>query len=115
MTALTIVVGGWITRNLEQQIGLLKRHAEILDALSKSNRPLGIIKLSKMTGHSPHLVRYSLRELENADVVQPTSRGANMTPQAKNFLTNLNKEISTLQGSLNDFSDRLREINKRAR
>ena len=90
-------MGSWITRNLAQQVNLLKRHAEILEALTSTQKPLGIIKLSKITGHSPHLIRYSLRELENADVVRPSSRGSNLTPQAKTFMANLNKEISTLQ------------------
>ena len=109
---LYVIVGGWITRNLEQQINLLKRHAEILEALSKSDRPLGIIKLSKITGHSPHLVRYSLRELENADVIRPSPRGANMTPQARTFLSNLNREIGDLQGNLTDFSSKLKSLSK---
>jgi predicted transcriptional regulator len=100
-------VSGWITRNIEQQIGLLKRHAEILSALSKNDRPLGIIKLSKITGHSPHLVRYSLRELENADAIRPSPRGATLTPKTKTFLANLNKEITGIQENLNSFSDKL--------
>ena len=107
-------MGSWITRNLAQQVDLLKRHAEILDALVKSNKPLGIIKLSKMTGHSPHLVRYSLRELENADVVKPSARGSNLTPQAKSFLANLNKEIAAIQNDLNDFSNKLQQIQKKS-
>jgi predicted transcriptional regulator len=106
-------VSGWITRNIEQQIGLLKRHAEILDVLTKSEKPLGIIKLSKMTGHSPHLVRYSLRELENADAIRPSPRGATLTPQSKTFLSNLNKEVNKIQGNLNSFSDKLRSISKK--
>lgn len=105
-------MGSWITRNLAQQVDLLKRHAEILEALVKTNRPLGIIKLSKLTGHSPHLVRYSLRELENADVVKPSSRGSNLTPQAKTFLTNLNKEIEGIKIDLGSFADRLNKITK---
>jgi predicted transcriptional regulator len=107
-------VGSWITRNLAQQVDLLKRHAEILDALVKAERPLGIIKLSKITGHSPHLVRYSLRELENADVVRPSARGSNLTPQAKSFLANLNKEIGNIQTDLQDFSSKLSTIQKKS-
>jgi predicted transcriptional regulator len=107
-------VGSWITRNLAQQVGLLKRHAEILDALVKAERPLGIIKLSKITGHSPHLVRYSLRELENADVVRPSARGSNLTPQAKTFIAGLNKEIGRIQGDLQDFSSKLSKIQKKS-
>ena len=106
-------MGSWITRNLAQQVDLLKRHAEILEALVKANRPLGIIKLSKITGHSPHLVRYSLRELENADVVRPTSRGSNLTPQAKAFLANLNREIDGIKADLDSFSERLYELSKK--
>ena len=107
-------MGSWITRNLAQQVDLLKRHAEILDALVKAERPLGIIKLSKITGHSPHLVRYSLRELENADVVRPSARGSNLTPQAKSFLANLNKEIGGIQNELQDFSQKLSTIQKKS-
>lgn len=106
-------VSEWITRNIEQQIGLLKRHAEILDTLSKSEKPLGIIKLSKMTGHSPHLVRYSLRELENADAIVVSPRGAVLNAQSKSFLSNLNKEVSGIQDNLNTFSDRLKDLSFR--
>lgn len=106
-------MGSWITRNLAQQVDLLKRHAEILDALVKAEKPLGIIKLSKMTGHSPHLVRYSLRELENADVVRPSARGSNLTPGSKAFLSNLNKEISTIQTDLTDFTSKLSQIQRK--
>ena len=107
-------MGSWITRNLAQQVDLLKRHAEILDALVKSEKPLGIIKLSKITGHSPHLVRYSLRELENADVVRPSARGSNLTQQAKTFLTNLNREITGIQTELENFSQKLSTIQKKS-
>lgn len=103
----------WITRNIAQQISLLKRHAEILDTLSKNEKPLGIIKLSKMTGHSPHLVRYSLRELENADAIQISPRGALLNSQSKSFLTNLNREISAIQNNLGTFSDKLKDISSR--
>lgn len=92
---------------------MLKRHAEILDALVKSDKPLGIIKLSKITGHSPHLVRYSLRELENADVVRPSARGSNLTQQSKTFLMGLNKEIATIQTELQDFTQKLSQIQKK--
>ena len=103
----------WITRNIEQQIGLLKRHSEILEVLSKSEKPLGIIKLSKITGHSPHLVRYSLRELENADAIVVSPRGAILNSQSKPFLTNLNKELSSIQDNLDSFSSKLKDISVR--
>ena len=103
-------MSGWITRNIEQQLSLLKRHAEILDALSKTERPLGIIKLSKMTGHSPHLVRYSLRELENSEAIRPSPRGATLTPKTKVFLANLGREIGGIQKSLDVFSGKLNSM-----
>lgn len=106
-------MGSWITRNLAQQVDLLKRHAEILETLNSSVKPLGIIKLSKMTGHSPHLVRYSLRELENANVIKPSPRGCTLTPQAKSFITKLNKEIDDLATDLNGFSTKMKGIDIR--
>jgi predicted transcriptional regulator len=106
-------VSEWITRNIEQQISLLKRHAEVLDTLSKSEKPLGIIKLSKMTGHSPHLVRYSLRELENADAIVVSPRGAVLNSQSKSFLSNLNREVSGIQDNLSLFSDKLKDLSFR--
>ncbi len=106
-------MGDWITRNITQQIELLQRHAEILEVLSKSDKPLGIIKLSKMTGHSPHLVRYSLRELQNADVIKPTPRGAGLSPNAKSFLANMNREIAQINSDLASFSAKLKTISKK--
>ena len=67
----------------------------------------GIIKLSELTKHPQHMVRYSLRILEQEGLIEPSPHGAVTTdvikkaiPQLKIKLKDMNKTIDTLIKSL---------------
>jgi predicted transcriptional regulator len=70
---------------LENEIEMLERHLEVLNAVVTSE-PIGISKLSEMTGHSKYKVRYSLRVLEHDGLIKPSPYGAVTTRKVSEFL-----------------------------
>lgn len=99
-----------IISNVKQQIELLKRHAHILEILVKSNRPVGILKLSKQTSYPPHQVRYSLRELEHAQIITASTKGARLNGDIRDFLSKLETNLSELDAQLKEFSSKVKNI-----
>jgi len=84
---------------LEQEIERMARHIAILRLVVKEG-PIGIIKLSELSGCPQHKVRYSLRILEQQNLIRPSSQGAVATPKAKNFVRFLPKRIKGLSEKL---------------
>lgn len=72
-------------RNLEREIALVQRHEMILK-LILANEPVGILRLSELSGMPQHKVRYSLRVLEQKNIIKPSPRGAVSTGEAQRFL-----------------------------
>lgn len=64
-----------LTRRVQHELELLKRHIIILKKVMDSG-PIGIMKLSSETGIPDHLVRYSLRVLEQQGLIAPSTHGA---------------------------------------
>ena len=75
-----------LTGKMELELELLQRHVEILKAV-KDHEPIGIIRLSEITGHPQHKVRYSLRILEQEGLIEPSSQGAVTTQHIQEFIT----------------------------
>lgn len=85
-----------LTNVIETELDILIRHVHILKKLQK-DQPMGIIKLSEMTEYPQHMVRYSLRILEQDGIIEPSSKGAVTTdkvPQTLKVLKDSLKEIS---------------------
>ena len=93
-----------LTNVIETELDIVKRHVEILKTLQK-NQPMGIIKLSELTNYPQHMVRYSLRILEQDGVIEPSSKGAVTTDELQNTFKSLKK-------SLNEISNKVNEIMK---
>jgi predicted transcriptional regulator len=70
-----------LTNVIETELDILKRHVLVLQTL-KLNEPAGIIKLSELTKHPQHMVRYSLRILEQEGLIEPSPQGAVTTESA---------------------------------
>jgi predicted transcriptional regulator len=86
-----------LTSVLENEVDILKRHIQILKAVLE-NEPIGIIKLSEITHHPQHMVRYSLRMLEHEGLIKPSSRGAVTTdkvPETMKILKEVLDKIKT--------------------
>lgn len=60
---------------LENQIEKEQRDVRILRAVIEHG-PIGIVRLSEVTGLPEHKVRYSLRMLEEDELIDPTPEGA---------------------------------------
>ncbi len=80
---------------IEDELELLERYVTILRLVLK-NEPIGIIKLSELSETPQHKVRYSLRMLEQNDLIKPSPQGAVPTTNAKKFMEDLPKQLKTL-------------------
>ena len=74
---------------------MLSRHLEVLEMVLDDG-PMGIVKMSNETGYPHHKIRYSLRVLEENDLITPTKRGAVTTEQASEFVGELDGEVESL-------------------
>ena len=93
-----------LTDVIDTELDILRRHIHVLRVLQE-NQPMGIIKLSEYTGYPQHMVRYSLRILEQEGLIEPSSKGA-VTADIYPKLINVLKE------SLADISKIVEELRK---
>ena len=77
---------------LEKEVEILDRHLQVLETII-GNEPIGIVKTSQKLGYPHYKVRYSLRILEEADLVEPTEQGAVTTDQAEDFVETVNDAL----------------------
>lgn len=80
---------------------MLDRHLEILKMVIE-NEPIGIVKTSNETGHPHHKVRYSLRVLEEENLIEATSQGAITTDRTEEFLTELDDRFDAVNEQLDE-------------
>lgn len=71
---------------LEDNADLVERHLSVLEHVFEDD-PIGIVALSDATDLEHHEVRYSLRLLEQEEIVEPTSQGAVPAAAAGEFIT----------------------------
>jgi Uncharacterized protein conserved in archaea len=57
------------------------------------SEPIGIVKMSDETGYPHHKVRYSLRVLEEENLIEPSSQGAITTEDTVEFVDDLDNKI----------------------
>jgi predicted transcriptional regulator len=80
---------------LSDQVDKESRDMSILDAVI-DNGPIGIVRLSEETDIPEHKVRYSLRMLENDELVDPTPQGAVPADDIANRVADINGGIDQL-------------------
>lgn len=105
MLVISIAVGMMLS-NLRREIELLERHITVLDLVLK-NGPVGIIKLSAMSGLPQHKVRYSLRVLEHRGLIKPSQKGAIATKKAEGYREKLYTEGISIR---EDFKELLEKM-----
>jgi len=98
--------GDMMLSNLRREIELLERHIIVLDLVLK-NGPVGIIKLSAMSGLPQHKVRYSLRVLEHKGLIKPSQKGAIATKKADGYQEKLYTEGVRIRGDFEGLLERL--------
>ena len=94
-----------ITNVAEKELTLLSRHLDVLKTV-QSHGPIGIIKLSQMTGQPQHTIRYSLRTLEKDGLIVPSPNGATITDK-------VHESLGTLESTMDDFSTMVQDLKKK--
>jgi predicted transcriptional regulator len=80
---------------LEKEVDMLERHLQVLKMVIE-NEPIGIVKMSNETGYPHHKVRYSLRVLEEENLIEPSSQGAITTDHTAEFVDDLDAKIDEI-------------------
>ena len=88
---------------LEQEVDMIERHLDVLRMVLE-NEPIGILKMSNETGHPHHKIRYSLRVLEEASLIEPTSQGAATTDETSEFVAGLDGRIDDITTTVEEMS-----------
>ena len=81
--------------SLIEDVELLERHISILKTV-KGNQPVGLIRLSEMTGIPKHRVRYSLKLLEPQRIIVATPEGATVSDRYDGFMNEISSYIDEL-------------------
>lgn len=87
-----------LLKGLKNEVELMKRHLEIYKVIAE-NQPIGIVKISDVTGYPVHLVRYSVAVLKQIGLVQATKRGCVITDESVN-IDKISKLIDELLDAL---------------
>ena len=93
-----------LTSVIETELDILKRHIYVLKTLQEQ-QPMGIIKLSELTKYPQHMVRYSLRILEQDGLIEPSPQGAVTTED-------VTKTMTVLKTTLDKISKTAEELKK---
>ena len=94
-----------ITSVAVKELGLLCRHVDVLKTVQEHG-PIGIIKLSQMTGQPQHMIRYSLRTLEKDGIITPSPNGAIVTDKVY-------ESLGTIEETLNDLTSTMQDLKKK--
>mgnify|MGYP000852379787 FL=1 len=91
--------------NIVTELDLTERHLLVLKKVIEE-APIGILKLAEVTGMQNHKVRYSLRVLEQANLIKPSAQGAVPGDAVPKFLEDFELELK----KINEKVSRIREI-----
>lgn len=90
-----------IIERVENEADALNRHLEIF-VLTWQAEPIGIVELSNRTGFQHHEVRYSLRLLEEEQLIKLCAAGATTTDRAQQFLESINDELEAVIATVSE-------------
>ena len=92
---------------IQRLVDQLEKQARDLTVLETviEHHPIGIVRLSKETGIPEHKVRYSLRMLENDDLIEATQQGAIPADDIEGTVAEINAGIEDLIARVEAMSD----------
>lgn len=93
--------------SLYETLELLERHISMLRTV-KDNQPVGLIRLSEMTGIPKHKVRYSLKILEQQGIIVATPDGATVSDGYDAFMKEMAESVEDLAEKVISLRDSLR-------
>jgi predicted transcriptional regulator len=91
--------------SIGNELDLTERHLLVLKKVIEE-APIGILKLSEVTGMQNHKVRYSLRVLEQANLIKPSAQGAVPGDAVPKFLEEFEIEFKKISEKIS----RIQEI-----
>ncbi len=94
-----------LLEHIGNELELTERHLLVLKKVIEE-APIGILRLADVTGMQNHKVRYSLRVLEQANLIKPSAQGAVPGDAVPKFLQEFEQELE----KINDKVSRIREI-----
>lgn len=94
-----------LLEHIGTELDLTERHLIVLKKVIEEG-PIGILKLAEVTGMQNHKVRYSLRVLEQANLIKPSAQGAVPGDAVPKFLQDFEREL----GKINEKVSRIRKI-----
>lgn len=94
-----------ITNVAEKELELLSRHVDVLKTVQEQG-PIGIIKISQITGQPQHMIRYSLRTLEKDGLISPSPQGAVVTDK-------IHETLGTIDSTLDEFTTKVEDLKKK--
>ena len=97
----------FITSVAEKEIDLLSRHIDVLKTV-RDHGPIGIIRLSQVTGQPQHMIRYSLRTLEHDGIIKPSAQGAVITDKVHETLGTLETTLDGMISSMTNLKKKLK-------
>ena len=103
----TIKEKTFITSVARKEIDLLSRHINVLTTV-RDHGPIGIIRLSQVTGQPQHIIRYSLRTLEKGGVIKPSPNGAVITDKIHEALGTLESTFDEISTTMNDLKKKIK-------
>jgi len=89
---------------LEDEVEMLERHLRVLVRVAE-DEPVGIHSLSEHTEIPHHKVRYSLRILEEHDIVEPTENGAAVTETGDELVDEIDEQLDAVVAQVRDIRD----------
>jgi predicted transcriptional regulator len=93
-----------MVERLTKQVEKEERDLRILEAVIESG-PIGIVRLAEETDVPEHKVRYSLRMLEDDELVEPTPNGAIPADGLDDRVVRMNDGIDDLIARLEALED----------
>ena len=88
-----------LLENIGAELDLTERHLLVLKRVIEE-APIGILKLSEITGMQNHKVRYSLRVLEQANLIKPSAQGAVPGDAVQRFLQEFECELDKINSKV---------------
>lgn len=99
--------------SLNEDLELLERHISILMTV-RDNQPVGLIRLSEMTGIPKHRVRYSLKIMEQQGIIVATPEGAVVSDGYDGFMASMAASVERLADKVCELRDALRRTSTRS-
>jgi predicted transcriptional regulator len=84
---------------VEDQVDMIGRHLNVLQIVVE-NEPIGIASMSDELNHAHHEIRYSLRALQEENLINPTQQGAVTTDRTIPFTEELDEQIDEIKTKL---------------